>query len=100
MQKEETARSGEGGGRTYLFMQEARRAAGRQLRRRREEEKAWAKALDRAATAVAAIAVGTPEGGRRERIGEGSGVIYIGAIKKKDASYLHAIKKFGDTSMP
>jgi hypothetical protein len=26
-------------------------------------------------------------------------VIYVGAIKK-DVSYLHAIKKFGDTSMP
>jgi hypothetical protein len=25
--------------------------------------------------------------------------IYVGAIKK-DISYLHAIKKFGDTSMP
>jgi len=38
-------------------MQEARREAGRQLRRRRDEETAWTKALDRAATAVAAIGV-------------------------------------------
>jgi hypothetical protein len=30
---------------------------------------------------------------------EEEGVIYVGAIKK-NVSYLHAIKKFGDTSMP
>ena len=41
----------------YLVMLEARWETGRQLRRRREEETARAKALDRAATAVAAIGV-------------------------------------------
>ena len=39
----------------FLVMQEARRETGRRPRRRREEETARAKALDRAATAVAAI---------------------------------------------
>ena len=41
----------------FLVMQEARRETGRRPRRRREEETARAKALDRAATAVAAIGV-------------------------------------------
>jgi hypothetical protein len=36
---------------------------------------------------------------RADSDGFDMGVIYIGAIKK-DLSYLHAIKKFGDTSMP
>jgi len=62
-------------------MQEARREAGRQLRRRRDEETAWTKALDRAATAVAAIVVGD-SGGREEeetrewegRVGDSEGL--------------------------
>lgn len=47
------------------MMHEARREDGRQLRRR-EEETAWAKALDRAATAVTAIA-GRPSRGTARR---------------------------------
>ena len=63
------------------MMQEARREAGRQLRRRWDEEMAWTKALDRAATAVAAIVVGD-SGGREEeetrewegRVGDSEGL--------------------------
>lgn len=67
MRKAETARHG-----AYLLMQEARREVGRQLRRRREEETAWAKALDRAATAVATIVVGLRSSGlcRSSQTGE------------------------------